>query len=415
MKLLLVGNHTCGNRGDGAIIRGLIAELTEQRPDIKIDAYSRFPISSSYLLGHTLTMDPLDQYHDSSASGFLGRLWKKYSRRFLGYHLASKLNKHGSQKLPKHVENQIDALSQYDAIIQVGGSFFVDLYGPAQFEHALCALLAKKKLFLLGHSVGPFASKKYSKLANQVFSLVDELALRESLSLNYMNQAGISSSKVTDGADTAWVVPNKSVTIPAHIELLTKTAPTIAITLRELAPFDKRLGVTQQQYEQHFAQLIDELISDGYNVVLCSTCTGIGGYHRDDRMTALKVQKLVSNKQMCHVIMDELNDVELGTFLSLCTLTIGTRLHSAIISMNFGTPAVALNYEHKSKGIMAQLDLPELSKDVSSLFDGDLLTSVRTLLSNIEQVNDNMGLQVEKERQKVRDMVTRVLTKIEQG
>lgn len=62
MKLLLVGNHTCGNRGDGAIIRGLIAELTEQRPDIKIDAYSRFPISSSYLLGQTLTMDPLDQF-----------------------------------------------------------------------------------------------------------------------------------------------------------------------------------------------------------------------------------------------------------------------------------------------------------------------------------------------------------------
>ena len=50
MKLLLVGNHTCGNRGDGAILRGLIAELRKQVPNIELDIYSRFPVSSSYLL-----------------------------------------------------------------------------------------------------------------------------------------------------------------------------------------------------------------------------------------------------------------------------------------------------------------------------------------------------------------------------
>lgn len=413
MKLLLVGNHTCGNRGDGAILRGLIAELTEQHPNIRIDAYSRFPISSSYLLGQTLIMDPLDQYHEIRGTGFLDRIWKKYSRRFLGYFLANKLNKPSSKSLPEHISQQLDVISHYDAVIQVGGSFFVDLYGPAQFEHALCTLLAKKKLFLLGHSVGPFQSKKYTKLADRVFSLVDELALRENLSLNYMKQAQISDHRVTEGADTAWVVPNQPVAIPSYLETLTQAAPTIAITLRELAPFDKRLGVTQQQYEEHFAQLIDDLINDGYQVALCSTCTGVGGYHRDDRMTALKVQNLVNNKSSCHVIMDELNDVELGTFLGLCTLTIGTRLHSAIISMNFGTPAIALNYEHKSKGIMAQLDLPDLSKDVSSLFNDELLTSVRHLLANVDDVESKMTQQVEVERQKVRDMVTRVLQKIE--
>ena len=47
-------------------------------------------------------------------------------------------------------------LSGYDAIIQVGGSFFVDLYGVPQFEHALCTFMAKKPLFMIGHSVGPF-------------------------------------------------------------------------------------------------------------------------------------------------------------------------------------------------------------------------------------------------------------------
>lgn len=33
---------------------------------------------------------------------------------------------------------------------------FVDLYGVPQFEHALCTFMAKKPLFMIGHSVGPF-------------------------------------------------------------------------------------------------------------------------------------------------------------------------------------------------------------------------------------------------------------------
>lgn len=50
--------------------------------------------------------------------------------------------------------------------------------------------------------------------------------------------------------------------------------------------------------------------------------------------------------------MDELNEVEIDEILASCELTIGTCLHLAIISMNFGTPAIAIDYEHKLAGIM---------------------------------------------------------------
>ena len=411
MKLLLVGNHTCGNRGDAAILRGLIAEIRNQRPDVEIDIYSRFPVSSSFLLNEQLQIDPLDKYHNS-VHGFKDQIWKKFSRRFLGYQLANKLKKSNLNNVPEHIKKHITHIKNYDAVIQVGGSFFVDLYGPAQFEHALCALLADKKLFLLGHSVGPFESKKYSKLANQVFSLVDELALREALSLDYMRKAAISDERVTKGADTAWVVPNTPVPIMQHLEKQVKNKPTIAITMRKLAPFDKRLGVTQLEYENKLAELIDNLNELGYRVVIASTCTGIDSYQRDDRMTALQVQEKVKNKDACYVIMDELNDIELGSLLSMCTITIGTRFHSSIICMNFGTPAIAINYEHKSQGIMAQLNMPELSKEVSSLFNGELLSAAEAILANLDDVKQRMQTQVELERQRARNMVQRVLDRV---
>ena len=72
-------------------------------------------------------------------------------------------------------------------------------------------------------------------------------------------------------------------------------------------------------------------------------------------MVALNLRHLVNDPSRYHVVMDELNDLEMGKLLSACDLTVGTRLHSAIISMNFGTPAIAINYEHKSAGIMQQL------------------------------------------------------------
>ncbi|VTP71052.1 colanic acid biosynthesis glycosyltransferase WcaL [Leclercia adecarboxylata] len=40
--------------------------------------------------------------------------------------------------------------------------------------------------------------------------------------------------------------------------------------------------------------------------------------------------------------------------------------------MNFGTPAIAINYEHKSAGIMQQLGMPEMAVDIRHLLDGSL-------------------------------------------
>lgn len=45
MKLLILGNHTCGNRGDSAIMRGLLDAIRQQAPEAEMDVMSRFPVS----------------------------------------------------------------------------------------------------------------------------------------------------------------------------------------------------------------------------------------------------------------------------------------------------------------------------------------------------------------------------------
>ena len=64
---------------------------------------------------------------------------------------------------------------------------------------------------------------------------------------------------------------------------------------RELAPFDKRLGTTQQAYEKAFAGVVNRILDEGYQVIALSTCTGIDSYNKDDRMVALNLRQHISD------------------------------------------------------------------------------------------------------------------------
>jgi colanic acid/amylovoran biosynthesis protein len=113
--------------------------------------------------------------------------------------------------------------------------------------------------------------------------------------------------------------------------------------------------------------------------------------------------------------MDELNDLEMGKLLGACDLTVGTRLHSAIISMNFGTPAIAINYEHKSAGIMQQLGMPEMAIDIRHLLDGSLESMVADALGSLPAINERLAVAVKAERDNGISMVKSVLGRIGEG
>ena len=417
MKLLILGNHTCGNRGDSAILRGLLDAIHTLQPETEVDVMSRYPVSSSWLLNRPVMGDPLysQMKQHNNAAGVMGRVKKVLRRRYQHQVLLSRVTDSGNLRniaIAQGFTDFVRLLSRYDAIIQVGGSFFVDLYGVTQFEHALCSFMAKKPLYMIGHSVGPFQDAQFNQLANA-------LILRESVSLELMKRSEITTEKVESGVDTAWLVDNHHDDFdPGYaVQHWLQTAAkqkTVAITLRELAPFDKRLGTTQQAYEQAFAGVVNRILDEGYQVMALSTCTGIDSYNKDDRMVALNLRQYVNDPARYHVVMDELNDLEMGKILGACDLTVGTRLHSAIISMNFMTPAIAINYEHKSAGIMQQLGLAEMAVDIRHLLDGSLEGKVADNLGRLAELNVRVAEAVKREREHGRRMVQSVLTRIQE-
>lgn len=399
-----MGNHACANRGDCAISRGLHQLLQQLYPSASFSWLSRHPVSSAYLLGQPYQQDRLSNYYQSPKTGLSRRLSAYIKARFFSRYLAfhvrhPKLVQWLHLPLPTLVKQEIQFIRQFDFVIQVGGSNFVDLYGCSQFDYALCTLIADKPLYLLGHSAGPFGTGPFYQLAKLVFGKAQALVLRESLSTELLKKSAIPVRRLLQGADTAWLVDPALWPVPAAWRLQ-HAKPRIAITVRNLYPFDQKLNCSQSQFEQAMLSLMNQLVGAGYQLLLLSTCTGIDGYKNDDRMLALRLQQQLCNPSAAEVEMRELNDIELGWLFSQCVLTVGTRLHSAIISMNFGTPAFAINYEHKSAGILAQMQLAQQALSLEQLCNGTAQQHILAALNNLAALKDSSAVAVAAEKQR---------------
>lgn len=384
MKVFITGNATCANRGDAAILRGLTSELLKHYPDINLHTTSRFPEGSSYLLGQKLERDILYDINKLSGSRF-ERLRGKIFRNIRFDYLFFAVKHEWFRSLigiPKVYEEAIEFLEQFDCIIQVGGSFFIDLYGKNQYEWLMLANLIKKPVYLVGHSLGPFERKSVNKMVSYLFPEIAKIYVRERASLQFLDTLTTKLTNVSIGADTAWVMPEASPSAIADAEMKAIKKPIIGLTVRGLAPFDKRLGITQKEYEAKIIQLLDEYIDKGYHILCLSMCTGLDGYVKDDRIVGYRIQQQLKNKSAMTVLMHEYNDLELGYILKKCKLLIGTRLHSVIISLRYNTPAIAIYYEHKSEGVLQKLGLKDWSFYINDLDQNDIRIKIDDILTH---------------------------------
>ncbi len=393
-KVFVYGNHSCSNRGDLAIARGLIGWVKSYQPDASVTLFTRFPGSAEYFLGAGVKIkrDPLEKFYAQKRNKF-DLIYKALLKRFFALYLVLGLSKLFG--FPKAHKEFLKSIKECDLFIQVGGSFFVDVYGIGQFEGMLLARMAGIPVICCGHSVGPFRGRVFRYVSKRAFDNGAQWLLRESESLRLMEQAGIPTRNTSKSGDTAWLLP---VFTPSPQVTTIEKRPLVAITVRQLAPFDKVLGLDQDEYEVEVAKVADGLVERGFMVCFVSTCTGLEGYWRDDRMVALSIQRAMTQAKYSKVIMDEWSDLELGAFMGSCRLVVATRLHSAILSMRFGTPAIVLGYEHKSAGVCRRLGVEELNYPLElGVNAAELLHGVDAVISAESQYRQRIskGVQVE--------------------
>ena len=112
----------------------------------------------------------------------------------------------------------------------------------------------------------------------------------------------------------------------------------------------------QDRYERAIAAVVDRIQArTGFRVILIPQVTS--PYRDDDdRTVGRRVAAHCRGEQP--ILLEQAGDHrQIKAAYNQLDFLIGTRFHSVIFSLTSGVPCIAIEYEHKSRGIMRELGL----------------------------------------------------------
>lgn len=149
-----------------------------------------------------------------------------------------------------------------------------------------------------------------------------------------------------------------------------------------------------------FAKEVDQLImyilqNTDFQILLIPHVMWRG---QDDRIISNLIQQKYNSNRIQILDSDSLNYCQIRYVISKCACFIGARTHSVISAYSTCTPAIALGYSIKSKGIAKDIGMPEIMVvDSKNLVKGKIIEAFNYVRSK-EWVSDKIYASMDKYR-----------------
>lgn len=239
------------------------------------------------------------------------------------------------------------------------------------------------KSILWGCSMGSenLTPEKEETLHN--FSLI---YARESLSYDFFKSLGLKN--VCLFPDPAFVLEPEKCVLP---ECFTKS-DVIGINISNYVLGDFSLDTP---FGKEVIRLLDYIVKDTkFHVLLVPhVIWDFPGDKQDDRQIAsIIMSKYGKTRRFSVMNVDALNYCQIRYIISNCEMFIGGRTHAVISAYSTCTPALALGYSIKSRGIAKDLGLPEnLVVDSKHIhYEGYLLDAFKYMYENETSVRKHL-------------------------
>ena len=330
-EVMLNGYYGFDNMGDDSLLGAIIAKLRREQPGIGITVLT----------------------HDPSAA----RL--RYSVRAI-----NRLD------LPA-IRREMRRMGKRGVYICGGGSLFQDATSAR-------SLLYYTRMMKMAHDlgmkvtvhaggIGPLYRENSRKIAADVLSLCSKISLRDSESLEVLNDLGadIGGERVSVTADAAFGIAPPD---PQWIDYLMKREnldekPLLLVAVRawKRAPSD---------FEETIARSVKQICGKyGMKPVF---------FPMQKSKDLSLCRRLVNAVGADAVILEGLCASELIGVISRSALVIGMRLHALIYAASVGTPMIAISYDPKVSSLMKGLDLPYMidADGKDRVLDGDRIVEM---------------------------------------
>ncbi|HMP39056.1 MAG TPA: polysaccharide pyruvyl transferase family protein [Roseiflexaceae bacterium] len=402
MNILLINQQSTQNRGDLAIYQATLRLLEATFPDARImltfyDETSAAADLPGYPIYQSLdrwafTVDAAGRVH------FAPRLQRLLDLlRLLLCCLVFRL----SGRMPRLFKNParqatLDAFAAADLVLACGGGYIYDTdvplgrvarlisfltWGCFLLGNTLFAVALGKPLVLLPQSIGPLHDPVRLAVVRWIVRHARLSCVREARSEALLQQLA-AQRQILALPDLAFgFVGEASAAGRALLDRaglpLVKASFCVGMTAIDWGG-QQPTFVAQAAYEQSLLACIDHITAAGGAVVLFGQC-GNAMSVWDDRAMNRRLRECA--RQPARIILiDELPSPALLQAAYGCMdFFIGTRMHSVILALNAGTPAIAVGYLHKSVGMMEQIGLANYCHDIEHLEPTTLIAAFEQL------------------------------------
>ena len=374
MNIVITNYYSASNRGDAAILEGVIAALDRQIENASFDILTENVKAAELINGVSV--------HEQRISP---QKWKKWIK---------------TGNISKALEGiDKELYERADLIVSTGGHHLTDTYFPAKLgmllELAYCNRL-DAPVALIGQTVGPLNDQPYRMLTRRVLNGVDLITVRDRRSLKVVNELQLTDVKTEFTADAAFAMTDAPISEPPitrhrmeDVPIADSSNQLVTISVREVEEFYDT--DTAERYYNSVAELADFFITKkNAEVTFLSTCTGIANYTKDDREVAHEVcSKMESRK--ASIVQGEYTPHELITICQQADLHVGTRMHSCILASKAGTPFVGIEYQYKVGELLNQFGMSEYGVEIGSMTTSSLLETCEKAFNQRGVLAETMG------------------------
>jgi colanic acid/amylovoran biosynthesis protein len=303
---------------------------------------------------------------------------------------------HMKLPLPQAWREPMRAMLDADIQVCVGGGYLRSQDDLASTFILVLLLhqiwLAKalgKSVYLFAQSFGPYPRRMQGRITSIGLRYADLILVREAKSGQLLTGLGVAPDRVVQVPDSAFTFePNPW--------------PDASVLLGPGEPGQDLVGVTvrawlssaeQHAYESAVAEFIDRISGrPGVRVAVIAQVTA-SDQDDDDRVVGRRIAELLGPRSNVAFLNERLTHYEIKSVFDRLTYLVGTRFHSVIFALTSGVPALAIEYEHKTSGIMQDLGLEkwvlrieEVTADnLTELFD-ELVAGRQSYLRDLRKV-----------------------------
>lgn len=429
MNVLILHGYSDSNKGDLAIVVGMVQGITTVRPGVHIGLQSVYSeIDPEFDFHHRFVrkmgvkvqqMAVPSPYVDSTdQSRFRNVVAMRNLVLSAVAEMLTRLLPPLRSMLPKQA-SALDAIRRSDIVLLKGGQYiYNDQRGVRAFLYlwrilhpVYVAAGMAKPVVVLGQSIGPLVDERGRRMTAKALGLCRRLVVREKKTQLLMAELGLQATTEL-APDFAFLIePKRPDSFPETAALI-ESGRWLGITVVKWSFPD---SPDPQAKRAAYLDALTEIATrvhrkTGLRMALFPQVTV--QHHGESDVDLLKqlAQRLAQLNIPYVLVVDDLAPEELSYLYGRCEVLLGTRLHSCILAACASTPVVAIRYQgFKTEGIMAELGLGDAVFDIASVDIDGIEAAIYRSLDARSRISTQISERVAGFRRQLVEVLDRVL------